>query len=378
MKIRTITLGFDLDLPVRESQIQNHAEFFNKAKDVYQREGYQVQTTRIAFPKWGTSMGPEDKIVDYALKIEECCLKNGIDYFSMGTTSEESILPAVFKVIKNTTIGFCSVSAAEKKVLNLKLVQGSAGIIKSLSEEGEDGFVNLRFAVLFNVYPNTPFFPAAFHQGPASFGIGTENSDLVFKTFAQAGSIQDARRELETTLKLEYERLQRSSLLVSEATGIIFNGIDVSIAPSIHPDESIAFAFEKLGLGKFGESGSLFLAKLVTDVLKGLNVKKCGYSGLMLPILEDFGLAERNDQGFLDLNKLLTFSAICGTGLDTIPLPGNVSIDKIYALLLDVAALSIKLNKPLSARLMPIPGKKIGDKTEYEFDYFVNTKVMAI
>jgi uncharacterized protein (UPF0210 family) len=168
------------------------------------------------------------------------------------------------------------------------------------------------------------------------------------------------------------------SILLSEELGIDFNGIDVSIAPSVHPDESIAFAFEKLGLGKFGESGSLFLAKLVTDVLKGLNVKKCGYSGLMLPILEDFGLAERNDQGFLDLNRLLSFSAICGTGLDTIPLPGDVSTDKIYSLLLDVAALSIKLDKPLSARLMPIPGKKIGDKTEYKFDYFVNTKIMAI
>ena len=149
MKIRTITLGFNLDLPFRESQIENYAEFFDKAKEVYRREGYQVQTTRIALPKWDTSMGPEDNLVDHALKIEECCLKNGIDYFSMGTTSEESMLPAVFKVIKNTTIGFCSVSAAEKKVFNLKLVKGSAEIIKSLSEEGNDGFDNLRFAVLY-------------------------------------------------------------------------------------------------------------------------------------------------------------------------------------------------------------------------------------
>lgn len=378
MKIRTITSGLNLDFPVRESQIQSHAEFLHKAKEFYRKEGYQVQTTRIAFPSWERSTGPAEKIVENALKIDEYCLKHGIDYFSMGTTSEESLLPVVFNVIKKTTNGFCSVSAAKNIDLNLNLVRGSAGIIKSLSQEGNQGFANLRFAVLFNVNPNTPFFPAAFHQGPDSFGVGTENSDVIFNTFAQAGSVENAQRDLETNLKLEFEQLQRSSFLLSEITGMIFDGIDVSIAPSVQPDESIAFAFEKLGLGKFGESGSLFLAKLVTDVLKGLNVKKCGYSGLMLPILEDFGLAERNDQGYLDLNKLLSFSAICGTGLDTIPLPGDVSTDKIYALLLDVSALSIKLNKPLSARLMPIPGKKIGDKTEYEFDYFVNTKVMAI
>jgi len=378
MKIRTITSGLDLNFPVKESQIQSQSEFLKKAKEVYRKEGYQVQTTRIAFPHWDRSVGPGEKIVENALRIEECCLKYGIDYFSMGTTSDESFLPAVFDVIKSTSTGFCSVSAANKKDLDLNLVRGSTGIIKSLSQEGNQGFANLRFAVLFNVNPNTPFFPAAFHQGPDSFGIGTENSDVIFNTFAQAGSIKKAGRDLETALKLEFERLQRASLFLSEITGMVFDGIDVSIAPSVHPDESIAFAFEKLGLGKFGESGSLFLAKLVTDVLKGLNVKKCGYSGLMLPLLEDFGLAERNDQGFLDLNKLLSFSAICGTGLDTIPLPGDVTTDKIYALLLDVAALSLKLDKPLSARLMPIPGKKIGDKTEYEFDYFVNTKVMAI
>ena len=378
MKIRTITSGFDLNFPIRESKIQSHSEFLQKAKEVYRKEGYQVQTTRISFPHWDRSMGPKEKIVENALKIEECCLKYGIDYFSMGTTSDESFLPAVFDVIKSTSTGFCSVSAANKNDLDLNLVRSSAGMIKSLSQEGNQGFANLRFAVLFNVNPNTPFFPAAFHQGLDSFGIGTENSDVIFNTFAQAGSIKNAGEDLKTALKLEFERLQRASLLLSEITGKAFDGIDVSIAPSVHPDESIAFAFEKLGLGKFGESGSLFLAKLVTDVLKGLDVKKCGYSGLMLPLLEDFGLAERNDQGFLDLNKLLSFSAICGTGLDTIPLPGDVTTDKIYALLLDVASLSLKLDKPLSARLMPIPGKKIGDKTEYEFDYFVNTNVMAI
>ena len=157
-----------------------------------------------------------------------------------------------------------------------------------------------------------------------------------------------------------------------------YNGIDVSICTSVKPDESIAYAFEKLNLGKFGESGTLAIAKMITDSLKQLDIKKCGYSGLMLPVLEDYGLAKRNIEGAFNISDLLLFSSICGTGLDTIPLPGIVSEEKLYALLLDIASLSIKLDKPLSARLMPIPGKKAGEITDYKFDYFVNSKIMSI
>ena len=98
----------------------------------------------------------------------------------------------------------------------------------------------------------------------------------------------------------------------------------------------------------------------------------------MLPVLEDFGLAKRNDKRYFNLNNLLLYSAVCGTGLDTIPLPGDISEKKLYALLLDIASLALKLDKPLSARLMPVPGKKAGDKTEFSFGYFVNTKIMDL
>jgi len=378
MKIRTITSGFNLDLPVKESQLKKQAEFLHKAKEVYQKEGYQVQTTRIAFQEWTKSPGSIDEIIEHAVKVGEYCSKYEIDYFSMGTVSNKSLLPAVKEVIKHTESGFFSVYAAGKKGVDRELIKQSAEIIKSLSCVEDDGFANLRFAVLFNVPANTPFFPAAFHQGAESFGLGTENSDMVFKAFDKAKTTEEAKNNLEADLNLEFEKLQRASLILSEESGINFDGIDVSIAPSVQPDESIAFAFEKLGLGRFGESGTLFLAKLVTDILRSLKVKKCGYSGLMLPLLEDYGLAERNNQGFLNLNKLLSYSSVCGTGLDTIPLPGDVSVERIYALLLDVAALSLKLDKPLSARLMPIPGKKYGDMTEYKFDYFVNTRTMAL
>jgi hypothetical protein len=96
----------------------------------------------------------------------------------------------------------------------------------------------------------------------------------------------------------------------------------------------------------------------------------------MLPVLEDSILAQRAAEGHLKIADLLTFSAVCGTGLDTVPLPGDVSSDALASVLIDTAALALRLDKPLTARLMPLPGKQAGDKTGFDFEYFANSRVM--
>ena len=97
-----------------------------------------------------------------------------------------------------------------------------------------------------------------------------------------------------------------------------------------------------------------------------------------MPTLEDSILAQRAAEGTLTVKDLLLYSAVCGTGLDTVPLAGDVSKEQIAALLLDIAALALRLSKPLTARLMPIPGKQTGDKTEFDFAFFANSRVMAL
>jgi uncharacterized protein (UPF0210 family) len=95
-------------------------------------------------------------------------------------------------------------------------------------------------------------------------------------------------------------------------------------------------------------------------------------------VLEDAVLAGRASEGSLTVKDLLMYSAVCGTGLDTIPLPGDVTVEQLQPLLLDLAALALRLNKPLTARLMPIPGKQAGDPTEFDFPFFANSRVMAL
>jgi len=378
MKIRTITTGFDLKVPVSEKQIKSVADFSHRAKKEFVSNGFDVQTVRLATQPWEEYFTSPRQIKRLVKKIEELSLAGGMDYFNIGTTFYPKNIPLIYDLIKSTSTGFCTVMVADSENINYEAAQKTAGLMKKLAFVEKDGFANLRFAALFNTEPGSPFYPAAYHRGPVSFGIGTENSDLVNKAFSQAGSIQKAPKILKKILEDEFKKIEKLAEKISKNEHIAYNGIDVSVASSVKKNESTAFAFEKLGLGRFGDVGTLAVAKCLTDCLSGLDVKKCGYSGLMLPVLEDFGLALRNKEKAFDLIHILLYSAVCGTGLDTIPLPGDVSEEKLYALLLDIASLSIKLDKPLSARLMPVPYKTYGDMTSFAFDYFANTEIMKI
>jgi hypothetical protein len=125
-------------------------------------------------------------------------------------------------------------------------------------------------------------------------------------------------------------------------------------------------------------NGSLAAAAFLADTLDDGHWQRAGFNGLMLPVLEDASLAERSAHGALSIKDLLLYSAVCGTGLDTVPLPGSATAEQLSAVLLDVAALSTRLSKPLTARLMPIPGKEAGEITDFNFDYFANGGIMEL
>ena len=160
---------------------------------------------------------------------------------------------------------------------------------------------------------------------------------------------------------------------VAAADGWAFMGVDPTPAPL--GEVSIGRAIETYNGSKFGESGTLAAAFVITSAVKAVPVKQIGYSGLMVPILEDKVLAERWSEGLIRTDALLAYSAVCGTGLDAVPYPGDISEAQLAHILADVATLAFKWNKPLSARLLPVKGKKAGDMTEFDSPYLFNTRL---
>ena len=141
---------------------------------------------------------------------------------------------------------------------------------------------------------------------------------------------------------------------------------------------SIGAAIEAYSGAKFGSSGTLTAALIITTAVKAVPVRQIGYSGLMVPVMEDKLLAQRWAEGTITTDSLLAYSAVCGTGLDTVPYPGDISEEQLARIFGDVASLAFKWHKPLSARLLPVKGKKSGEMTEFSSQYLFNTKLHAL
>jgi len=378
MKIRTITTGFNVSNSVNatERKLKEVAKDTNTIKQYFEQNGYTVQTIRVSTQPWESFASTQQDLFEIASLLQSFC-PDEFDYFNIGPISspdQVSILPSFFESFPQ---GFCTVQLTENNTIQADLAYKTAQLIKTISGLEPQGFANLRFAALCNVNANTPFYPASFHQGSPSFGIGCENSDMIASVFSKDQTYEEASKQLFEKLSSEYQKIETIAKEASEQTSLAYYGIDASISPSVHPNESLVYGIEHLPFVQtFGDPGSLSAARLITTVLQNLPIQHCGYTGLMLPVMEDSGLANRNKEGKLSLTKLLLYSSVCGTGLDTIPLPGTINVETLYEILLDVATLSTKLQKPLSARLMPIPSKNAGDLTEFNFEYFENTIVM--
>jgi hypothetical protein len=190
--------------------------------------------------------------------------------------------------------------------------------------------------------------------------------------------LNQARQALVESVQLHAGSLEEIAQALESEHGVHYGGIDFSFGP--FPDDSISLgaAIEWLGIPQVGMHGSLAAAALLAEAIDRAHFLKAGFNGLMLPVLEDSRLAQRAAEGSLSVKDLLLYSAVCGTGLDTIPLPGDTTADDLAGILLDVAVLAQRLDKPLTARLLPVPGKSAGDPTDFNFAYFANSRVLPV
>jgi len=384
MKIRSITYFCNPGWPLDESKIEQAGKFLAEAKADFAAAGYEVQTTRLATVPFVQILGAGkiSQTPRLAERMSALIQSAGIAFAALGPALPDApdsyaVIPEAIAATQN--IFFSGVMADAQSGISIPAVQACAEVITRCASISPDGFANLRFAALANVGPGSPFFPAAYHShDEPAFSIATEAADLAVKVFTNARTISDGQRELTCEIEKHAGELARVGDELSRRSSIAFGGIDFSLAPFPSEAVSIGAAFERMGVPRAGLHGSLAAAAILTEIIECARFPRTGFSGLLLPVLEDAILARRAAEGTLTVKDLLLYSAVCGTGLDTLPLPGDTTADQIAALLLDLAALAMRLNKFLTARLMPIPGKKAGDPTNFNFDYFASSRVMAL
>jgi uncharacterized protein len=249
--------------------------------------------------------------------------------------------------------------------------------MKKLSEGTDHGEGNFHFAAIASIEQPTPFFPAAYLSGFGhQFAVGLESANEISAAVRDVPDISTAKRRLIDFYFQLSSAVEATALRIDSERGWSYLGLDLSPAPS--KDASIVTAIESISHQPLGSNGTLSAVGVITSAMKEIGLRKTGFSGIMLPVLEDPVLAERWNSGAVTLDSLLSYSSVCGAGLDTIPLPGSATIEQLTHIIGDVATLSVKWNKPLTARLVPAPGRAAGQQTDFSDPGYLNATIQPI
>ena len=407
-KVRTITTFLSLSKDQSEWQgaLERASDFCLRLAEQFKQHDYTVQSIRIvtnAFGEYIDTTNIETARADLA--VIRNCLQNiksdGLRIrFAIGeatTAHEISLLPVLIKEYGDLCNACVNIKINEYQVLDNQQISHCVDAIQEISKITERGEGNFNFTVNFNCQPLIPYFPASYHQSSDQncYVIGLETPDLLVNSLQNINKKETFCDDLishQNNFKLYFNAMHEAlqyhvdkiDVILKTFSknpknkGFIFSGIDSSAAPS-KSCSSMVDVYKEMGVPYFGSAGTVEASALLTRVFKSIKTMPLvGFSGLMLAVTEDTGLAQGTIDNDYDIRSLLTYSAVCGIGLDTVPIPGDTPHSKICAIMRDTGSMAFRLNKPLTVRVFPIPNKATGDLTEFESDDLCNCAILAV
>ena len=396
---RLRTISFFLTLHKDKTQWEDALYSVKRDVDLLlpavQKAGYTLQSIRVITNPFGeyldlTNLQTAKADLQYLTELLNKFNESGIRLrFAIGAArnkEEIALLPELIAAYGDLCNACVNVPLDENGVLDNELIEQSVYAVQRIANITPRGEGNFNFTVNFNCKPFIPYFPAGYHLShlPNSFVIGLETPDLlveVLKSVPKSPHNQfyaDCYRAMLQALQYHVDQVLEMLSAVKLSGKFEFAGIDSSAAPSKNCS-SITKIYELMGLPYFGAVGSVEVSALLTKVFKSIQrVPLVGFSGLMLAVTEDLGLAEGTQKQYFDIRALLTYSAVCGIGLDTVPVAGNAKAESIAAIMRDTGTMAFRLNKPLTVRLFPIPNKVAGEISEFESDDLCNCRLLHI
>ncbi|ARU48473.1 DUF711 family protein [Sulfurospirillum diekertiae] len=397
-KIRTITSFVTLgkEKSTWEEAIFKAASFGGDLANEFKAHGYHVQSIRIVTNPFGEYLHTSSyHAVLKDMQALSTVLKSPSMpkiriRFAIGeakTEEEIALLPEMIKAFGDICNACVNVSVDELGVVDRDLTLCCAKAVEEIGRITPRGEGNFNFTINYNCKPHIPYFPASYHNSHDEncFALGLETPDLLVEALKSLKEEKNHNLKMQKSYAIMRDALQyHITEILDIANGYAhpyktnFAGIDTSAAPSKNC-ASMVDVYKLLGVPFFGAAGTLEASALLTKVFKAQ--KGCeliGFSGLMLAVVEDQGLADATTRNEFDIRALLQYSAVCGIGLDTVPIEGDTSVEKIAAICADTGTLAYRLNKPLTVRLFPVPNLKAGDMTHFESDDLCNSMVLRV
>ncbi len=398
LDIRTITMGISLrdcahsdmdELAKRVyDKITRKAEKLVKTGEDIERE-YGIPITNKRISVTPVSIIGEAANGDYikiAMAMDRATETTGVDFIGgysalvhKGyTDGDRRFVDSIPEALSETKRVCASVNIATTKAgINMDAIAQMGQVIKKSAELSakEDGIACAKLVVFCNAPEDNPFMAGSFHgigEPECVINVGVSGPGVMHNALKKISPNADFTEVAETIKKTAFKITRVGQLVATEASrrlGVTFGIVDLSLAPTPAIGDSIANIIEDMGLEKCGAPGTTAALALLNDAVKKggtmASSQVGGLSGAFIPVSEDAGMVEAVKAGALSLEKLEAMTCVCSVGLDMIAVPGDTPDYTISAIIADEAAIGMINNKTTAVRIIPVPGKKVGDFVEF-------------
>jgi len=398
LDVRTVTLGLSL-LDCSSDSIATIAQkagdkirttaarLVKTVDEIGDEFGIRVANKRISVtPVSLLTEGAKGDPVQLARAIDDAARDVGVDFLGgysalvqKGTTeSERRFLDSIPEALATTQRLCSSINAATTRAgINMDVVAQVGRIIKEAAEKTRDegGLACAKFVCFANAVEDNPFMAGAFHgvsEADVVINVGVSGPGVVHSALRNAEPNLPLQDLAEIIKKLSFKLARAGELVGREAArrmGIPFGIIDLSLAPTPVPGDSVANIIEAMGFERAGTHGTTAALALLTDAVKKGGAMASGsvggMSGAFIPVSEDAGMIEAAQIGALSLAKLEAWTSVCSVGIDMVAVPGSTSAETIAAIIADEMAVGVMNNKTTAVRIIPVPGRDVGDMVDF-------------
>jgi len=398
LDIRTVTLGLSLrdcaantiaetSERVREKIERVAARLVSTVNDIGAEIGIPIANKRIAVtPVSILTEGARGNPVELGQAIDQSAREVGVDFVGgysalvhKGLTDSESeFFDSIPEALASTERLCGSLNVATTRAgINMDAVVRVGRLIKDAAERTRDrgGIACAKFVCFANAVEDNPFMAGAFHgigEAEAVLNVGVSGPGVVNHAVRHADPDLPLDELAEVIKKLAFKLARAGELVAREAArrlGIPFGIMDLSLAPTPVPGDSVAEILEAIGFERAGAHGTTAALALLTDAVKkgGAMASSSvgGMSGAFIPVSEDAGMIEAARVGALSLEKLEAWTSVCSVGIDMVAVPGSTSAETIAAIIADEMAIGVMNNKTTAVRIIPVPGREVGDMIEF-------------
>ena len=395
--VRTITMGISLLPCMRESVDKTAKAVYDRickkaekivevAKDLESEYGIPIINKRISITPASlicSNLGGGE--ITIAKALDNSAKTVGVDFLGgysalihKGMTSyEKRFIESIPEALTTTERVCSSVNLGSSKTgINMDGVALMGKIIKKTAEltAKSGGFGAAKIVAFCNAVEDNPFMAGAFHgvgEAETVINVGVSGPGVVHHALknCKGASIQEVA---EIIKKTAFKITRAGQLIATEASKRLnaeFGIVDLSLAPTPVMGDSVAHILESMGLEMVGCHGTTAALAMLNDAVKKGGVMASsmvgGLSGAFIPVSEDIGMINSAEKGGIDLNKLEAMTSVCSVGIDMVAIPGDTPETTISGIIADEMAIGMINNKTTAVRVIPVPGKKVGESVEY-------------